>query len=203
MSVIAIHAKMEEHVVITSIIINVTVLLDTLELTVKQVMPIIVCIYQFYVCNILFYIRGECNCKQIIILITRSWFFAIKVCYSLRYFLKFWWYSRTPLLRPPLGLAIGGRNRGVAVIQALEHVATCVYVANTHVHCIILRDKTKWNLNYSLLAYTIVVYWHTHAKQLGFKQKWFDWCLCGVYKLSKFISLHNPAQPTGRCFEIW
>ena len=42
-------------------------------------------------------------------------------------------YSRTPLLRPPLGLAIGGRNRGVAVIQALEHVATCVYVANTHV----------------------------------------------------------------------
>ena len=32
-------------------------------------------------------------------------------------------YSRTPLLRPPLGLAICGRNRGVAVIQALEHVA--------------------------------------------------------------------------------
>ena len=44
-----------------------------------------------------------------------------------------WDYSRTPLLRPPLGLAIGGRNRGVAVIQALEHVVTCVYVAKTHV----------------------------------------------------------------------
>ena len=42
-------------------------------------------------------------------------------------------YSRMPLLRSPLGLAIGGRNRGVAVIQALEQVATCVYVANTHV----------------------------------------------------------------------
>ena len=28
-------------------------------------------------------------------------------------------YSRTPLLRPPFGLAICGRNRGVAVIQAL------------------------------------------------------------------------------------
>ena len=40
-----------------------------------------------------------------------------------------WVYSRTPLLRPPLGLAICGRNRGVAVIQALEHVATSVCVA--------------------------------------------------------------------------
>ena len=37
MSVTAIHAKMVEHVVITSILINVTVLLDTLELTVQQV----------------------------------------------------------------------------------------------------------------------------------------------------------------------
>ena len=31
---------------------------------------------------------------------------------------------RTPLLHPPLGLAIYGRNIGVAVIEALEHVAT-------------------------------------------------------------------------------
>ena len=44
-------------------------------------------------------------------------------------------YSRTPLLRPPLGLAICGRNRGVAVIQALEHVATCVYVAKYTCTC--------------------------------------------------------------------
>ena len=87
-------------------------------------------------------------------------------------------YSRTPVLRPPLGLAICGRNRGVAVIQALEHVATCVYVAKYTCTCSICmyiglylkRDKIQVNfyLNYSLLAYTIAVYWHTHTKQLEF-----------------------------------
>ena len=72
----------------------------------------------------------EINKSRIILMVTLTicigkW--GVGICHNLGIWKNK--YSRTPLLRPPLGLAICGRNRGVAVIQALEHVATSVCVA--------------------------------------------------------------------------
>ena len=64
-------------------------------------------------------------------------------------------YSRTPLLRPPLGLAICGRNRGVAVIQALEHVAMHMCICGKiHMYNITWQNQVNFYLNYSS-------FWHT------------------------------------------